>query len=944
MIDPDQDSPQGVAGRADATQMRDWFDALIDAPAASREAWLDAHVSHPADRAALRALLDADAAAGLLDEPAEQRAERIGTLPEPNADLLIGRRFGAFRATQVIGRGGMSVVYLGERDDGPVAQRAAIKVLRRGMYSAVEQGLFRREQKALASLSHPDIAYLIDGGFTEAGLPFLVLEYVDGRAVTEHADSSALALRERLTLFVSICRAVAAAHRQLIVHRDLKPSNILVTAEGRVKLLDFGIAKLLDDDAELPTRTGYGALTPEYAAPEQLHGEPVTTSTDVYALGVLLHELLTGQRPASDGATLRRPSSVRFESARDAASTASHAATRVAPAELRGDLDNILLMALAAEPERRYRSAAELGDDLQRHLDGRPVFAHPPSRWYRTRKFLVRHRGGVAVGAVALTAILASAAITAWQAVIAQREAVRANLVRDFVVEVFESARTSLPRDQRPTPEALVEQAGARLTAMPAVDTATRIDLLRTLASVWLSLSKFDAADAALGEALALATARGDAKSAREIALTRAVGWQRSGRNAEASTVFAEAIPALERATSPLLTQALSAHAEALLALGRADEAIATSSRAVAAAARASGEDSLEHLAARLEHGALLAGMERHPEAVAILDPALDQWRARGGPDDDRYLRGLQALAASSRALGTLTDAEGMYRDLLALHRRLYTAPHDAIAGALRSLATALADVERNAEAFALLDEALAMQRAVLAPDHVEQVVTLDRRGVIHAKLRDFAAAETAYAEAAAICERAALADEACSRVHNNRGQNFYRQGRLVEAEQQMRLALAQRRQRFGDDHLTVAVSLSTLGNVIERAGRHDEAVAMQREALATMNRLGMADTRDYALIRFSLALALQAAGEHTAALETNDAALALWRAKVPDGRSRELTMLVLKIQILTALDRTDAAREVAEVAIALDVDPSRIPPREKDVLRAASGRPALYP
>jgi serine/threonine-protein kinase len=940
MIDPDRDSPPGVASRADATQMRDWFDAVIDEPAASREAWLDARVSHPADRAALRALLDADAAAGLLDEPADQRAARIGTLPEPDADLLIGRRFGAFRATQVIGRGGMSVVYLGERDDGTVAQRAAIKVLRRGMYSAVEQGLFRREHKALASLSHPDIAYLIDGGFTEAGLPYLVLEYVDGVALTEYADAHALAPRARLSLFVAICRAVAAAHRQLIVHRDLKPSNILVTAEGRVKLLDFGIAKLLDDDAELPTRTGYGALTPEYAAPEQLSGEPVTTSTDVYALGVLLHELLTGQRPATDGATLRRPSSIRFEHA--AAAAASTVTRRATPAELRGDLDNVLLMALAAEPERRYRSAAELGDDIERHLDGRPVLAHPPSRWYRTRKFLLRHRGGVALGSVALTAVIASAMLTAWQAIVAQREAARANLVRDFVVEVFESARTSLPRDQRPTPEALVEQAGARLAAMPAVDTATRIDLLRTLGSVWLSLSKFEAADAALGEALSLATSRGDIDAAREIALARAVGWQRSGRNAEASAVFAEAIPALERAASPRLTEALSAQAEAQLALGSADEAQATSSRAVAAAARASGEDSLEHLAARLEHGALLSGMERHPEALAILDPALDRWRARGGPDDDRYLRGLQALAASSRALGTLTDAEGMYRDLLALHRRLYTAPHDAIAGALRSLATVLADAERNTEAFALLDEALAMQRAVLAPDHVQQVVTLDRRGVIHAKLRDFAAAEDAYAEAAAICERAALADEACSRVHNNRGQNFYRQGRLVEAEQQMRLALAQRRQRFGDDHLTVAVSLSTLGNVIERAGRPADARDLQQEARGILERIGLQESVEYALVGSSLAQAQWLAGDPTTALRTLADALALWQRRMPEGRGRVVTMRVLETQILLSMGRGAAAREAAEAALAQGVDLSRLPPRERDVLRSATGRSDL--
>jgi eukaryotic-like serine/threonine-protein kinase len=936
--------PTGHADAAHIARLQAWFETLVDQAPTARAAWLAAHVADPADRSALAGLLDADARHGLLDEPASARADRIGDAQRSEPDVLVGRCFGAFRATRVIGQGGMAAVYLGERVDGAVTQRAAIKVLRRGLYSAVEQGLFRREQKALAALSHPDIAYLIDGGITDAGLPYLVLEYVDGMPVTEHADTSALALRARLTLFVSICRAVAAAHRQLIVHRDLKPSNILVTAEGRVKLLDFGIAKLLDDDSELPTRTGFGALTPEYAAPEQLRGEPVTTSTDVYALGVLLHELLTGQRPAADAATLRRPSSLRFERAQDEPSAPTPAATRVTPAELRGDLDNILLMALAAEPERRYRSATEFGDDVERHLGGQPVIAHPPSRWYRTRKFMVRHRGGVALAAIALTAVLASATLTAWQAIVAQREAARANLVRDFVVGVFESAKASLPRDQRPTPELLVDQAATRLASMSDTDAATRIDLLSTLASVWLSLSKFDAADAAFAEAQALARGRRDAPLAQALGVRRAIGWRAAGRNLEARDALSAALPGLDRGDSPLLPPALAALAAAQFDLGEVEAGLAISERAVATASRQFGSDSLEHLAARFDRGSMLGSTERYRDAVAELEPALSTWRERGYPEDDRYLRGLSALTLCEEALGALADPEASFRELLRLHQRLYAPPHVAIASSMRSLAAMLMEKERYDEALALLDDALRMSRALLSPDHLDQIKTLDLRGLLFARQRRFREADAEYVAALEICASAALVNEVCNRARNNRGHNFYREQRFAEAEGEMRVALDARVATLGNDHVAVAVSKSTLANVLAQQRRYDEAIALQREALGVFERLGMADSGDYALIVFSLAQGLHLAGHNSEGLIEIDRALALWRRAMPDGHSYEVSMSVLKIRILIGLGRRDELRAIADHAIALNVDPARLSDGTKATLREVSGRPDLYP
>ncbi len=911
-----------------ASRLQAAFDQVVELPAAQRSTWIAANLADVADRAVLQQLLDADDRAGLVDCPAEERMQRIGADPTPPAETWVGQRFGAFRLTRLIGEGGMAVVFLGEREGGEFHQQAAVKLLRRGLWSPLEQRLFRREQQALASLSHPNITHLIDGGIGAGGVPYLILEYVHGVPITDHVAARASGLRERLDLFVVVCRAVAAAHRQLIVHRDLKPSNILVDGEGRVKLLDFGIAKLLADE-HAEARTELTALTPGYAAPEQRTGGAITTATDVYALGVVLHELLLGRRPAS--------SAWPTESGRG--DRPAPTATRHDAAALRGDLATIVGKALEAEPERRYGSATELAEDVERFLDARPVHAHPPSRWYRARTFVRRHRGGVLLTMAFVVGILASGVFAAWQAVVAKREATRANLVRDFVVGVFESARSSLPRDQRPTPEALVEQAAARLAALPALDTATRIDLLRTLGSVWLSLSKFEAGDAALGEAFALAGAPGDAGLVREIALARALGWQRAGRNAEAAVALAEAIPALERDGGVKLPLALSAHAEALLDLGRADEAVSASLRAVEAAARRDGADTLDGLATRLSHGELLSRMERHAEAAAVLEPALERWRAIGGPNDARYLRGLKAIATSRMSLGTLEDPETMFRELLALHRQLYSPPHDEIASAMRDLAATIADGERLDEAHALLDEALAMQRAVLAPDNLQQVMTLDLRGLLHSQRRDFDAAEAAYAEAAAICTRAALDTETCSRVRNNRGHNFYRQGKLAEAEREMRAALGERRARFGEDHKTVAVSLSTLGNVLERAGRAKESVALQRDALAIFERIGQHDSADFALVGNSLAQAQLSAGEAAAALETLRGALALWQRQVPDGHRREFSMRVLEVRILRALSRPDEAREAGEAALALGIDPAMVNQRERDALEAATGR-----
>jgi serine/threonine-protein kinase len=346
----------------------------------------------------------ARAMSGAADDPAEDR---------------VGERVGAFRIVRPLGRGGMAGVYLAERADGDFEQRVAIKFLRRGLDTDDFVRRFLAERRILSSLEHPNIARLIDGGTTERGLPYLALEYVDGVPITDYCVANRCSIDERLELFIQVARAVQYAHASLVVHRDIKPSNILVTADGQVKLLDFGIAKLLDPEADPGdlelTRTGFRPLTPEYASPEQVRGEPITTASDVYQLGVLLYRLLTGERPyrvLGTGATLEsvitstQPSPP-SDAARhlDAARAAEHLGASPARVSrrLRGDLDTIVMKALRKEPERRYATALEMADDVQSHLDGRPITARRESRLYRTGKFLRRHAW---VAPVSITGLL----------------------------------------------------------------------------------------------------------------------------------------------------------------------------------------------------------------------------------------------------------------------------------------------------------------------------------------------------------------------------------------------------------------------------------------------------------------------------------------------------------------------------------------------------------
>jgi len=421
------------------SHIRDLFEAALRQPSGQRSAWLleACHGDEPL-HAEVEKLLRADAVAedGFTLTPRAPLTSTHG----PGLPSLESSRIGQYEVLRELGRGGMGVVYLAKRADNVFSKPVAIKVLRPETLGTELRRRFDQEREIVARLDHPNIARLLDGGTTEDGLPYSVIEYVDGQPIDRYCDERHLDVSARLALVRTVCAAVQYAHQHLVIHRDLKPSNILVTPAGTVKLLDFGIAKVLDagsDDTLMRDTTGGRPLTLAYASPEQIEGGHISTSSDVYSLGVILYELLTGQRPHAMAGALphqlihaiceeepRLPSqavSLTADGGRIAEATRAKLQRR-----LHGELDTIVMMALRKEPDRRYASVEKFSEDLGRHLSGLPVLAQADSAAYRARKFVGRHRAGVVAALMVFVSMAAAIAGTSWQARVASEEFRRA--------------------------------------------------------------------------------------------------------------------------------------------------------------------------------------------------------------------------------------------------------------------------------------------------------------------------------------------------------------------------------------------------------------------------------------------------------------------------------------------------------------------------------------
>ncbi|MEO8670754.1 MAG: serine/threonine-protein kinase [Tahibacter sp.] len=727
------------------------FDEVHDLTADQRAARLtELQVEAPDIAAELRRWLRKDEEShGALDALTQR-------VPSPADDASIessdrsGQRIGAYELLHRVGRGGMGEVYEARRPGADFEQKVAVKLLRRGLDSDDVVRRFQRERRILAQLEHPGIARLIDGGVSGDGLPYLVMEFVEGRALIDAANALSLDLGARLTLFLKICDAVAFAHRRLIVHRDLKPSNVLLSDDQQPKLLDFGIAKLLDDvDDEPLTGTGMRALTPGYAAPEQILGQPISTATDVYALGVMLYELLTGITPHQrrgkdldrvardlDQESVLRPSAALFKA--DESGNATPLRRQRLARQLSGDLDTIVLHALKREPDRRYQGAAELADDIRRHLNGHPVRAQTDTMTYRMRKFIKRHRGGVTAAALAVLGIVAGLVIAVWQADIARQQAhradsearraaievTRAKHVKDFVLALFEE-QNPLTRDKARAATAgeLIERGITEATREFSSDIQTQAEIVGELAQLQFGLGDAKQSIPHLQAALAL---HEQAQGTHSIAyaMTQASlggAWLSTGESKRAS----EAI-----------------------------DASLTTLRAIA------GPDSMPTADAEAQKLKLLLREGPLPDALALAQHIHAVYVRERGAQHPSTLQKLYGVGSALSQLDRMEDAEKMYREVIAGYQSTHQNDHAALLYPRIALARILKELHRYDESSVVFTEALASAKIALNADHPLIGQILLHQGDLLRRQNRYVPAEQAWQEAERIFAKQGLAAE----------------------------------------------------------------------------------------------------------------------------------------------------------------------------------------
>jgi serine/threonine protein kinase/tetratricopeptide (TPR) repeat protein len=709
------------------------FHAALEKDPADRAAFLAQECAgNQAARREVEAMLEAhEGSTRLL---AEDRLLCESEAPDPR----LGRKIGAYRLVELIGRGGMGDVYLAERDDDQYERRVAFKLIRPGLAGSGARERFLRERQILAQLEHPNIAMLLDGGMSDDGHPYLVMQYVDGQPITEYCREADLPLGERLELFRTVCETVQVAHQNLVVHRDLKPANILVTADGQVRLLDFGIAKLLDETEPDLTVNLDRMLTPAHAAPEQVTGQTVTTATDVYALGVLLYELVTDDRPfevdQSSAAAIERSI---CESAPEPPSFRAPGRRKA----LRGELDNIVLKALRKEPGRRYQSARELGDDLANHLEGRPVLAQGDSLAYRARKALVRHRWAVGVSLVFLLVITVSlGAITreSHKRLAERDRAIAEQEKADAVVGVLSDLLTrSNPSNQpeggvlsRDNFIAMLDEAVGGLDDQPAV----QVRLRELLADVHRAHNRNEDWLEATEKVLEYHQRVGSSE------LTMA-----PSRHNRALAIQAVQGP---RAAEPLLRESLEFHRKTLgplhrdtgiatqdlaqaLIIDRPDEAAALMDEAFAIALANDSVDSLAMARAfngmgnlALGRGDISSARDSYDKALNLLEPFL-------GEAHPHVMTVSANLALTLRQPEELPRAEALLVRNRQLMEKVQGGRSTSVARSWEALGVVLVLQGRHEEALEAFTHATTIQREVSGPNHANTANPMVKAGAV---------------------------------------------------------------------------------------------------------------------------------------------------------------------------------------------------------------------
>ena len=921
------------------------FMTALEREAAERTAFLDeACADDPALRRQVEALLHAHEDSHAL--AIENRLLNVEPIEAADPEQLLGRRVGPYRLQHLLGQGGMGEVYLALRDDAQYQQQVALKLVRPGLHTADVARRFRAERQILARLTHPHIARLLDGGVADDGRPYLVMEYVDGVPLTTFCDTHRLAIDERLRLFGKVCAAVQFAHRNLVVHRDLKPSNILVTDEGQVKLLDFGIAKLLDPEAEAVsvalTRADLRLMTPEYAAPEQVRGEAVTTATDVYALGVLLYELLTGHRPYRLPGQVqaeveriicevepRRPSTAvteevevhRQDGTTEALTPERIGAARRTPVSrlqrlLRGDLDNIVMMALRKEAERRYASAGQLHEDVDRYLAGRPVTAQKDTLGYRSRTFIRRNRVGVGVATVFVLLLVGFSVVTAWQAQTVARERDAAQTERDKAEQVVEvlvnlfasSNPTVVPGGDTLRVGEFLEQGEARVLEELKDQPEIQARMKQVLGNVYSARSQFDRARTLLEEALAqqralkgphdsdaagmlhslalLTMQTGDTKTAEamfreSLALHQSIFGDKHPRVAQAMQDLA-GITENEEEQLRLLTEGLAIRravspddhthiAASLNQLGiyhfnrnEYEEAGGLWREALDILMQLYGEDH-PHVMSVMNNLAVAYGIAGQlDEAEAIQQTLLAATRRIVGPETASAANVLNNLGGVLAQQGDYAGSEAAFRESHALWVRLVGEDHRQVANTTRNVGRLLQLQQRYDEALLYLQDALAISQRVDGEIHRITGYMMGQLGMILLDLGRLDEALQTVQEAVGIIEND-IPEEGHSYRADGQvwlGRAFLAKAIPDEAEPLLRLALAYRQATLRADHPKIAEAQCLLGRALAMQGRHADAEVLLREGYPIFKAWGLAEANIVEQIRRSLAETYTALGQ----------------------------------------------------------------------------------
>jgi len=856
------------------------FHEAVNVAAEGRSAFLDRACGEDAGlRRELEELLSADGGTGGFDAPSPHgpRALLAAAIEDPMA--RVGARIGAYRLERLLGSGGMGTVWLAARADGQFEQGVAIKLIKRGMDTDEILRRFRRERQVLAHLKHPHIARLLDGGATADGRPYLVMEFIEGTTISEYGDEHGLSVADRLRLFQQVCAAVQYAHQNLVVHRDLKPSNIMVAADGATKLLDFGIAKILDPgdgpEPHITTAADLRLLTPRYASPEQVRREPVTTATDVYSLGVILYELLTGAEPYQLTTRSRaeyeravceqmppRPSQALGQaggiSGRQPAGPHGDA---LEPArwkrrrrELSKDLDTIVLKALRKEPAERYSSVEHLAEDIRRFLTGHPVLATPQTRRYRAAKFVARNKLAVLSGLALFATLLGAAIVSTAFAVqaarqhalaeerlrLAETQAAIAQAINNFLNDdLLASASPERTPDREATVRSVLDAAserlGTRFADQPQVEASIRV----TLGDTYEGLGELNAAELHYRRACEL--------------------W--SGTTGERS---AESITALARLGNLKRLSGDLAEAEALV------------SRAYRLAEETYGWDEVATLTAAYYLGEVYIDQARYGEAGELLERLVEAGRTLRGPEHATTLRSLESLAVVYVQTGQYDEAERIHRQLVDAHSRAFGPDHPATISSVNNLAYLLMLRGDYAAAESFLLTAIERSRRVLGNEHLTTLTAVDNLGRVYGNMGrydqaeqlhleahqalsktlgpdhpntltalnnlalvyqyrgEIARAEPVYAELAAAFRRTRGADHPDTiTAENNLAFSVMKLGRLAEAEEMFRDVVERRRRVLGADHPDTLGALSNLATARLEQGGYAEAGALVAEALA---------------------------------------------------------------------------------------------------------------